>query len=85
MASSAASQKARRWRGGAAPPAPDFDGNVEDSPQALGDYRQRLERWVRITREMLPPAEQALRARDKITGDAALPWQRDKARRWAKW
>ena len=72
MASSAASQKARRWRDGAIPPAPEFDGNVEDNPRALNEYKKRLDRWVRITREMLSPSEQALRARDRLLGDAAV-------------
>ena len=27
-------------------------------------------RWVRLTKEFLPPSEQALRARDKLDGDA---------------
>ena len=34
------------------------------------NYRIRLMRWVRLTTGFLPPSEQALRARDKLDGDA---------------
>ena len=62
----------KRWRSGAIPTAPVFDGDVEGNPYCLRQYRRRLWRWVRITREFLPPNEQALRALEQLRGDAEL-------------
>ena len=62
----------KRWRSGAIPPAPVFDGNIEAEPFCLRHYRRRLRRWVRITREYLPPNEQALRALEQLRGEAEI-------------
>ena len=62
----------KRWRSGAVPPAPTFEGNVEEDPYCLRHYRRRLRRWVLITREFLPPNEQALRALEQLRGEAEL-------------
>ena len=45
---------------------------MEGNPCCLRQYRRRLWRWVRITREVLPPNEQALRALEQLRGDAEL-------------
>ncbi|CAK9007520.1 unnamed protein product [Durusdinium trenchii] len=47
-------------------------GDVEGDPYCLRHYRRALERWCLITSEYLPKSEQALRALDALTGDAAL-------------
>ena len=62
----------KRWCSGAVPPAPTFEGNVEEDPYCLRHYRRRLRRWVLITREFLPPNEQALRALEQLRGEAEL-------------
>ena len=62
----------KRWRSGQIPAAPVFDGDIEADPFCLRHYRRRLGRWIRITREFLPPGEQALRAREQLRGDAEL-------------
>ncbi|CAE7949087.1 TY5A, partial [Symbiodinium sp. KB8] len=61
---------AKRWRSGAVPAAPTFEGDVESNPYCLRHYRRRLMRWVRITKEFLPPNEQALRALEQLRGAA---------------
>ncbi|CAE7832499.1 unnamed protein product [Symbiodinium sp. CCMP2592] len=66
------SDKDRKWRSGA---APEFDGDVERNPYCLRHYRRKLLRWVRITKEFLPPNEQALRALEKLTGEAELEFE----------
>ncbi|CAE7314402.1 unnamed protein product, partial [Symbiodinium sp. CCMP2592] len=43
---------------------------IEAQPYCLRHYRRRLMRWVRITREFLPPNEQALRALEQLRGEA---------------
>ena len=65
----------RRWRSGAIPPAPMFDGDVEANPYCLRHYRRRLRRWVRLTQEYLPANEQALRALEQLRGDAELEFE----------
>ena len=60
----------KRWRSGAVPAAPAFNGDVETDPFCLRHYRRRLHRWVAITKEDLPPSEQALRALEQLRGDA---------------
>ena len=62
----------RKWRSGHIPAPPTFAGNVEDEPYCLRHYRRALRRWTTITREFLPANEQALRALDALTGEAAL-------------
>ena len=62
----------KRWRSGQVPPAPVFEGDVELDPDCLRHYKHRLSRWIRITREFLPPNEQALRAREQLRGEAEL-------------
>ena len=62
----------KRWRSGAVPTAPAFDGNVEADPFCLRHYKRRLRRWTRITREYLPPNEQALRALEQLRGEAEI-------------
>jgi hypothetical protein len=37
--------------------------------------KKRLLRWVRITKEFLPPNEQALRAREQLRGEAELEFE----------
>ncbi|CAE7226683.1 unnamed protein product [Symbiodinium sp. CCMP2592] len=64
-----------KWRSGAVPQAPEFDGDVERDPYCLRHYRRRLLRWVKITKEFLPPNEQALRALEKLTGEAELEFE----------
>ncbi|CAE7255028.1 PSMC3, partial [Symbiodinium sp. CCMP2456] len=64
-----------RWRSGAVPPAPEFSGDVERDPYCLRHYRRRLLRWVKITKEFLPANEQALRALEKLTGEAELEFE----------
>ena len=61
-----------KWRSGQVPPAPTFDGDIDSNPYCLRHYTKRLYRWVRITKEFLPPNEQALRAREQMRGDAEL-------------
>lgn len=48
---------------------------METSPFCLRHYRRALRRWVRITKEFLPPNEQALRALDAVRGSAALEFE----------
>ena len=55
----------KKWRSGAVPPAPVFEGDIEQDP-FLPHYRKRLMRWVLITAEFLPKNEQALRAREQL-------------------
>ena len=62
----------KRWRSGAVPAAPTFSGDVETDPFCLRHYRRRLHRWVAITKEYLPPSEQALRALEQLRGDAEV-------------
>ena len=64
-----------RWRSGQVPYPPEFDGDVETNPFCLRHYRRALHRWVRITKEFLPPNEQALRALDAMKGSAALEFE----------
>ena len=64
-----------RWRSGQVPAPPEFDGDVEVNPFCLRHYKRALERWVRITKEFLPPNEQALRALDMMRGAAALAFE----------
>ena len=64
-----------RWRSGQVPLPPEFDGDVETDPFCLRHYRRALHRWVRITKEFLPPNEQALRALDAMRGSAALEFE----------
>ena len=68
--SATASTAKARWRSGAIPSAPVFDGNIEQDPYCLRHYRRRLMRWVRITKEFLPANEQALRALEQLRGEA---------------
>ena len=68
-------QQQPRWRSGQVPLPPEFDGNVETSPFCLRHNRRALRRWVRITKEFLPPNEQALRALDAMRGSAALEFE----------
>ena len=65
-----ASDKDKKWRSGAIPTAPVFTGDVESDPYCLRHYRRRLHRWVAITKEYLPPNEQALRALEQLRGEA---------------
>ena len=65
----------QRWRSGQVPVPPEFDGDVEANPFCLRHYKRALERWVRITKEFLPPNEQALRALDMMRGPAALEFE----------
>ncbi|CAE7400233.1 FMN2 [Symbiodinium sp. KB8] len=65
----------KKWRSGAIPQAPGFDGDVERNPYCLRHYKRRLNRWVRITREFLPPGEQALRALEQLSGEAELEFE----------
>ena len=69
-----ASQNAtnKRWRSGAVPAAPIFEGDIDTNPYCLRHYRRKLLRWVRITREYLPANEQALRAREQLQGEAEI-------------
>ncbi|CAE7400538.1 GIP [Symbiodinium sp. CCMP2456] len=72
----AASDKdAKRWRSGAIPPAPVFDGDIEKDPYCLRHYKRKLGRWLRITKEFLPPNEQALRALEQLRGEAELEFE----------
>ena len=64
-----------RWRSGQVPQPPEFDGDVETNPFCLRHYKRSLLRWVRITKEFLPPNEQALRALDQMKGAAALEFE----------
>ena len=64
-----------RWRSGQVPFPPEFDGDVEANPFCLRHYKRALQRWVRITKEFLPPNEQALRALDMMKGAAALEFE----------
>ena len=68
-------QQQPRWRSGQVPAPPEFDGDVEVNPFCLRHYKRALERWVRITKEFLPPNEQALRALDMMRGAAALEFE----------
>ena len=71
----AGSAHEQKWRSGAVPQAPEFSGDVERDPYCLRHYRRRLLRWVKITKEFLPPNEQALRALEKMTGEAELEFE----------
>ena len=66
------SGSSRKWRSGAIPTAPTFEGDIDTNPYCLRHYRRRLMRWVRITREYLPANEQALRAREQLQGEAEI-------------
>ena len=68
-------QQQPRWRSGQVPQPPEFDGDVETNPFCLRHYRRALRRWERITKEFLPPNEQALRALDAMRGSAALEFE----------
>ena len=61
-----------KWRSGAIPPAPVFEGDVEADPYCLRHYKKKLHRWCLITKDFLPPNEQALRAREQLRGEAEL-------------
>ena len=74
-AGSRAQSGEKKWRSGAIPQAPGFDGDVERNPYCLRHYKRRLNRWVRITREFLPPGEQALRALEQLSGEAELEFE----------
>ncbi|CAE7457471.1 unnamed protein product, partial [Symbiodinium necroappetens] len=65
----------KRWRSGAIPPAPVFDGDIEKDPYCLRHYKRKLSRWLKITREFLPPNEQALRALEQLKGEAELEFE----------
>ncbi|CAE7733599.1 unnamed protein product [Symbiodinium sp. CCMP2592] len=65
-----AMDSSKRWRSGAVPSVPTFDGDIEANPYCLRHYRRRLMRWVRITKEFLPANEQALRALEQLRGEA---------------
>ena len=69
----AASEK--RWRSGEVPTPPCFDGDIDSDPYCLRHYRRKLWRWVRITKEFLPPNEQALRAREQLRGEAEIEFE----------
>ena len=56
--------------GGQFLPAPVFKGGIQREPYCLRHYRKRLWRWVKLTKEFLPPNEQAMRARDRMEDDA---------------
>ena len=75
-----AGPSSRKWRSGHIPAPPTFAGNVEDEPYCLRHYRRALRRWTTITKEFLPANEQALRALDALTGEAASkpPWSSKK-------
>ena len=68
-------QKSKRWRSGHIPAPPSFSGDVEIDPFCLRHYARALRRWTTITQEYLPKNEQALRALDALTGDAALEFE----------
>ena len=70
--SRSADKGTKRWRSGAIPTAPSFEGDIDTNPYCLRHYRRRLMRWVRITKEYLPPNEQALRAREQLKGEAEI-------------
>ena len=65
----------KRWRSGAIPPAPVFDGDIAKDPYCLRHYKRKLGRWLKITREFLPPNEQALRALEQLKGEAELEFE----------
>ena len=65
-------QSERKWRSGAIPQAPVFEGDVEADPYCLRHYKKRLNRWCLITKDFLPAREQALRAREQLRGEAEL-------------
>ena len=62
----------KRWRSGAISAPPAFDGDIEADPFCFRHYKRRLKRWVEITREYLPPNEQALRALECLRGEAEV-------------
>ena len=49
----------KKWRGGAVLPAPPFSGDISADPHCLRHYKKRLRRWVKLTKEFLPPGAQA--------------------------
>eukprot|EP00439_Symbiodinium_sp_Y106_P014772 s6935_g2.t1 len=63
------------WRSGAIPPAPVFDGDIEKDPYCLRHYKRKMSRWLKITRDFLPPNEQALRALEQLKGEAELEFE----------
>ncbi|OLP93808.1 hypothetical protein AK812_SmicGene24243 [Symbiodinium microadriaticum] len=64
------SDQQKRWRSGAVPQPPSFDGDIEADPYCYRHYKHRLQRWVEITKEYLPGNEQALRALENLKGEA---------------
>ena len=64
------SDQQKRWRSGAVPQPPSFDGDIEADPYCYRHYKRRLQRWVEITKEYLPGNEQALRALENLKGEA---------------
>ena len=67
-----AGKSQKKWRSGQIPAPPAFSGDIENDPFCLRHYTRALKRWTTITKEYLPKNEQALRALDALTGDAAL-------------
>ena len=65
-------QSQKKWRSGHIPAPPNFTGDIESDPFCLRHYTRALRRWTTITKEYLPKNEQALRALDALSGDAAL-------------
>ena len=66
----------RRWRSGAVPQALVFDVDIDSDSYCYRHYKRRLQRWVMITKEFLPPNEQApLRALEQLRGEAELEFE----------
>ena len=57
------------------PAPPCLDGDIGADPYYLRHYHLKLWRWVRITKEFLPPNEQALRAREQLRGEAEVEFE----------
>ena len=53
------------------PPAPSYNGNIEKDPARMRRYERKVEIRKRITKRMIPPAEQALRLLEKLEDEAA--------------
>eukprot|EP00435_Cladocopium_sp_Y103_P045359 s257_g13.t1 len=65
----------KRWRSGQVPARPSFHGDIDTDPFCLRHYRRKLWRWVRITKDFLPPNKQALRAREQLRGEAGVEFE----------
>ena len=59
-----------RWRGGACPKAPKFDGDIEKDPGCLRKWKKDIKLWRKRARFHLPPNELAMDLMQALEGRA---------------